>query len=139
MGSGFCRIRDKDTVLEAFEKNLSFQDGKYLVHLPWKEQHGLLPDNFENIIYCVARLSSQLKRLRKDPEILKEYDSIIQDQLQSGIIEQVDGAKRPDVGRVHYLPHHGVVRRDALTTKLRVVFDASSRPSSDIPSLNKCL
>ena len=136
MGSGFCRIRDKDTVLEAFEKNLSFQDGKYLVHLPWKEQHGLLPDNFEN---CVARLSSQLKRLRKDPEILKEYDSIIQDQLQSGIIEQVDCAKRPDVGRVHYLPHHGVVRRDALTTKLRVVFDASSRPSSDIPSLNKCL
>ena len=107
-------IRDKDTVLEAFEKNLSFEDGKYLVHLPWKEQHGLLPDNFEN---CVARLSSQLKRLRKDPEILKEYDSIIQDQLQSGIIEQVDCAKRPDVGRVHYLPHHGVVRRDALTTK----------------------
>ena len=129
-------IRDKDTVLEAFEKNLSFEDGKYLVHLPWKEQHGLLPDNFEN---CVARLSSQLKRLRKDPEILKEYDSIIQDQLQSGIIEQVDCAKRPDVGRVHYLPHHGVVRRDALTTKLRVVFDASSRPSSDSPSLNECL
>ena len=183
-------IRDKDTVREAFEKNLSFEDGKYLVHLPWKEQHGLLPDNFEN---CVAGLSSQLKRLRKDPEILKEYDSIIQDQLQSGIIDQVDGAKRPDVGRVHYLLHHGVVRRDALkrlrkdpeilkeydsiiqdqlqsgiidqvdgakrpdvgrvhyllhhgvvrrdalTTKLRVVFDASSRPSSDIPSLNKCL
>ena len=95
-----------------------------------------MQDNFEN---CVARLSSQLKRLIKDPEILKEYDSIIQDQLQSGIIEQVDCAKRPDVGRVHYLPHHGVVRRDALTTKLRVVFDASSRPSSDSPSLNECL
>ena len=129
-------IRDKDTVLEAFEKNLSFKDGKYLVHLPWKEQHGLLPDNFEN---CVARLSSQLKRLRKDPEILKEYDSVIQDQLQSGIIEQVDCAKRPDVGRVHYLPHHGVTRRDFLSTKLRVVFDASAKPSSNSPSLNKCL
>ena len=70
---------------------------------------------------------------------MKEYDSIIHDQLQGGIIEQVDCAKRPDVGRVHYLPHHGVVRRDALTTKLRVVFDASSRPSSDSPSLNECL
>ena len=102
-------IRDKDTVLEAFEKNLSFEDGNYLGHLPWKEQHGLLPDNFEN---CVARLSSQLKHLRKVPEIFKEYDSIIQDELQRGIIEQVDCAKRPDVGRVHYLPHHGVVRWD---------------------------
>ena len=129
-------IRDEDTVLEAFEKNLSFGDGKYSVHLPWKEQHKLLPDNFEN---CVARLSSQLKRLKRDPEILKEYDSIIQDQLQSGIIEQVDHAKCPDVGKVHYLPHHGVVRRDALTTKLRVVFDASSRPAKDSPSLNDCL
>ena len=115
---------------------MSFEDGKYLVHLPWKEQHGLLPDNFEN---CVERLSSQLQRLRKDPEILKEYDSIIQDQLQSGIIEQVDCAKRPDVGRVHYLPHRRVVRRDALTTKVRVLFDASSRPSSDSPSLKECL
>ena len=60
-------------------------------------------------------------------------------KLQSGIIEQVDCGKRPDVGRVHYLPHHGVVRRDALTTKLRVVFDASSKLSSDSPSLNECL
>ena len=31
----------------------------------------------------------------------------------------------------------GRVRRDALTTELRVVFDASSKPSSD--SLNECL
>ena len=79
-------IRDKDTVLAAFENNLSFEDGKNLVHLhvPWKKQHGLLPDKFEN---CVTRLSSQLQRLRKDPEILKEYDSIIREQLQSGIIE----------------------------------------------------
>ena len=58
-------------------------------------------------------------------------DSAIQDQLQSGIIDQVDCAKRSDVGRVNYLPHHGVVRVDALTTKPRVVFDASSRPGSD--------
>ena len=107
-----------------------------LLHLPWREQHRLLPDNFKN---CVARLTSQLKRLRKDPEILIEYDSIFQDQLQSGIIEQADCAKRPGVGTVYYLPHHGVLRREALTTKLRVVFAASSKPSNDSPSLNKCL
>lgn len=111
-------IRDGDTVHEAFEKNLSFEDGKYSVHLPWKEHHKLLPDNFEN---SVARLSSQLKRLRREPEILKEYDAIIRDQLQYGIFEKVDHTKCPDVGKVHYVPHHGVVRRDALTTKLRVV------------------
>ena len=78
----------------------------------------MLPDNFEN---SVARLSSQLKRLRRKPDILREHDSIIQDQLQRGITERVDRTKCPDVGKVHYLPHHGVVHRDALTTKLRIV------------------
>ena len=57
-------IREKDTVHEAFEKNVSFQDGKYSVHLPWKEHHKLLPDNYEN---SVARLTSQLKQLRTVP------------------------------------------------------------------------
>ena len=107
-----------------------------LVHLPWKEQYRLLPDNFKN---CVARLASQLKRLRRDPEIFIEYDSILQDQLQSGIIQQVDCAKRPDVGRAYYLPHNGVLCREALTTKLCVVFAASPKPSNDSPSLNECL
>lgn len=106
------------------------------MHLPWKEHHKLLPDNYEN---SVARLSSQLKRLRRDPEVLREYNSIIEDQLRSGIIERVDTTECPDVGKVHYLSHHGVVRRDALTTKLRIVFDASSKATSESPSLNDCL
>ena len=126
-------IRDQDTVHEAFEKNLTFKDGRYSLHLPWKEHHELLPDNFEN---CVARLSSQLKRLRREPEILREYNSIIQDQLRCGIIDRMKG---PDVGNVYYLPHHVVVRKDALTIKLCVVFDALSNATKDSPSLNDCL
>lgn len=39
-------IREKITVHEAFEKNVSFQDGKDSVHLTWKEHHKLLPDNY---------------------------------------------------------------------------------------------
>ena len=87
----------------------------------------MLPDNFES---SLARLSSQLKRLRREPEILREYNSIIQDQLQCGITDRM---KRPDVGNVNYLPYHGVVRKDALTTKLCVVFDASSKATKDSP------
>ena len=33
----------------------------------------------------------------------------------------------------------GVLRREALTTKLRVVFAESSKPSNDSPSLNEYL
>ena len=40
---------------------------------------------------------------------------------------------------MHYLPHNRVVRRDALATKLRVVFDGSSKATIDSPILNDCL
>ena len=39
------------------------------------------------------------------------------------------------VGKLHYLPHHGVIKEDKSTLKLRVVYDASSNS----PSLNDCL
>eukprot|EP00112_Aurelia_sp_Birch-Aquarium-sp1_P020996 Seg554.7 transcript_id=Seg554.7/GoldUCD/mRNA.D3Y31 product="hypothetical protein" protein_id=Seg554.7/GoldUCD/D3Y31 len=40
-------IREKDTVQEAFVKNITKEDGKYCVKLPLKEQHTLLPDNYD--------------------------------------------------------------------------------------------
>ena len=42
-----------------------------------------------------------------------------------------------DVERVHYLPHHAVVRQDKQTTKVWVVYDASAK--SEGSSLNECL
>jgi hypothetical protein len=49
--------------------------------------------------------------------LLKEYDSIIRDQVEKGIIiEQVSSLEKAD--KVHYLPHKAVIRKDAVTTKL---------------------
>lgn len=42
-----------------------------------------------------------------------------------------------NTNKLHYLPHHGVIREDKLTTKLRVVYDASAKNNG--PSLNDCL
>ena len=41
-------------------------------------------------------------------------------------------------GQVHYLPHRAVVKKDRLTTKIRIVFDASCKVNG-VPSLNDCL
>ena len=43
------------------------------------------------------------------------------------------------LGRVQYLPHHPVIKPDRATSKVRIVDDASSRSSRDVPSLNDIL
>ena len=78
-----------------------------------------------------------LGRLRNEPEILREYDKVIREQLKAGVIERV--YQSDEGGKVHYLPHQAVIRKEAETTKLRVVFDASSKEGKRGTSLNDCL
>ena len=53
-----------------------------------------------------------------------------------GIIEPVMQTDTP-AKRIHYLPHHAVARHDKDTTKVRIVYDASTHSKG--PSLNNCL
>ena len=69
--------------------------------------------------------------------MLKQYEAVIMEQLENGIIEEVQDPGIADGQHVHYLPHHAMVHHDKDTTKLRVVYDALAR--SDRMSLNDCL
>ena len=102
----------------------AFRGSRCSVKLPWKEGHDRLPDNYLN---SLSRMKSQLKRLKRDPELLNEYDTIIREQVEAGIVEEV--AELDKVDKVHYLPQQAVVRKDAVTTK----------GSKTEASLNDCL
>ena len=78
------------------------------------------------------------RRLKPDPEILRAYDKVIQDQLKKGIIERVSPNEESPVGKTCYIPHQAVIKKDRDTTKLRVVYDAAAK-TRDEPSLNNCL
>ena len=125
---------EEDSVYSRFTQSVTLQQGRYCVRLPWKEPHPLLPDNFD---LSKRRLFNLLKRLQSTPNILSQYDAIIRDQMKSGIVETVTTPGDGPIGRVHYIPHHAVVREDKQTTKLRIVYDASARNGG--PSLNDCL
>ena len=124
------------------EKNLcdspfrvpKFNNGRYEVSLPWKEFHPLLPDNYT---LSQRRLLNLLKRLRQDPTLLQDYDTIIREQIEKGIVEDAP-PKTTDSAHLHYLPHHAVIRRDKDTTKMHVVYDASAKMDGQ-PSMNDCL
>lgn len=119
---------------DEFVGAIKFEEGRYKVPLPWKELHDPLPDNYQ---LSANRLRGLLRWLKQDPVILKEYNQIIQDQLEKGIIEAVPAEENsPKI--VHYMPHHAVIHRDKSTTKVRVVYDASARTGHS-PSLNDCL
>ena len=103
--------------------------------MPWKPGQYVLPSNRE---LCERRLISQIKRLKKDPDQLKAYyEDVIKEQLETGIVEPVPDEATDN--RIHYIPHHGVWKHDAVTTKLRLVYDASAKERKRDRSLHECL
>ena len=68
---------------------------------------------------------------------MNAYDAIIKEQAEVGIIERVMELETPE--KVHYLPHHAVIRNKAKTTRIRVVYDASLKEGKGSVSLNDCL
>ncbi|XP_074657129.1 uncharacterized protein LOC141910297 [Tubulanus polymorphus] len=127
---------DRDTYFldEFCSKSIMLVDGRYRVNLPWKDNHGILPTNYN---VSKARTRSTVRRIAKTEGLLEKYSAVITDQLSRGFIEPVE---IPSVSstREHYIPHHPVFRQSS-TTPIRIVFDCSCRQSKSSVSLNDCL
>ena len=124
---------DQNVVYDDFKEQLTRDPaGWYETNLPWKANHPHLPTNETG---SKRRLTSLVRKLSREGNY-EQYDDIIKDQLNEGVIER---APDEPSGKEYYLPHKGVVKQSAETTKLRVVYDGSAKESSDKPSLNDCL
>ena len=122
---------------ETQDFDIKFNGERYEVSLPWRSDisHESLSENYG---MCLTRLKALQSRLKRDPKLFSEYDAIFQDQLDKGIIEHVPN-NQVSAENTHYLCHHGVVRKDHETTKLRIVFDGSAKSEPNQLSLNDCL
>ena len=89
------------SVYDKFVQKISFNGKRYEVCLPWKPNHPPLPDHFE---LCQKRLSSLLRRLRQNPSLFSDYDSVIREQLNRGMIEEVRNPCSELHDHIHYLP-----------------------------------
>ena len=127
---------DLKQVVKDFKKNIQFKDNRYITKLLIRKTDEILPDNY---ILANNRLINLEKQLDRNKKRFADYDKIIQDYIKEGIVERIDHFDNNTIlGRVHYLPHRGVVREDHDTTKLRIVFDASAKIRNEL-SLNDIL
>ncbi|XP_053404639.1 uncharacterized protein LOC128558656 [Mercenaria mercenaria] len=125
---------DDYAAIANFKETIKFEDGRYAVTWPWRNE---FPDLSENRGMALGRLRSLSGKLRKQPDLLQRYDNNIRDQCEKGIIEKVD--RNQADGMKHYIPHHVVVKPDNSTTELRVVYDASAKTRKEHKSLNENL
>ncbi|XP_063991158.1 uncharacterized protein LOC135169790 [Diachasmimorpha longicaudata] len=109
------------------------ESGRYIVRLPLRTSSAALGNSKNK---ASRQLRSVISRLNKDQAYSQLYKEFIKEYEELG---HMKGALEiPEPSTAYYLPHHGVLREDAITTKFRVVFNGSSASSSGM-SLNNIL
>ncbi|GFQ99155.1 DUF1758 domain-containing protein [Trichonephila clavata] len=122
--------------MEIFNETIEFENGRYIVQLPFRKSYNELSDNYP---LAKQRFQNLWRRFGHDSELYQQYSEIIRDYTEQGIIKEVktkttdNKLKRP----VYYLPHQTVRKEGRLTSKTRIVFDAGSHQNNEL-SLNDC-
>lgn len=107
-------------------------DGRFEVSLPFRED----PSNLgESKASALKRLYSLERRFWRDPELQARYASFMDEYIKLGHMSALSDTKNV---KINYLSHHAMIKEASTSTKLRVVFDASSSITSG-KSLNDCL
>ena len=75
--------------------------------------------------------------LNANPELKHNYLKFMNENMELGHMEKVPAAEIDSTVK-YFLPHHAVLKPDSSTTKLRIVFDASAKTSTEV-SLNDVL
>lgn len=103
-------------------------NGRFSVCIPLKETADMLGDSYD---IAKTRFLSLERRLTRSPQLKRMYVDFMHEYLSLGHMTRIEHYTTPH----YFLPHHGVLREQSVTTKLRVVFDASQKTTSE-KSLN---
>lgn len=97
--------------------------GRYIVRLPVRPQAEL----GESRNSAVRRLHQTERRLNSNPALKTSYIQFMREYASLGHMEL---AEMNSNAQRYYIPHHAVFKESSSTTKVRVVFDASSKSTN---------
>ncbi|XP_077279448.1 uncharacterized protein LOC143906938 [Temnothorax americanus] len=129
------RLSKEEQHCENHFVNITKRDasGRFVVRLPFRENRAQLGQSRD---IAMKRLICLERKFQREPELYKLYSEFMREYIDLNHMSRVTGDAR--IPNPVYLPHHGVLRESSTTTKLRVVFNASSKTTSGI-SLNDTL
>ena len=104
--------------------------GRFIVKIPFKNSLEKLGDSRR---MALNRFKTCENKLNKNSELKKEYNSFMQEYLDLGHMKEVKDENEQNKDG-YYMPHHAIFK-NSVTTKCRVVFDASVKTDSGL-SLN---
>lgn len=106
--------------------------GNFVVRLPFRDNLEHLGESFD---IAVKRFQFLERKLIKNPILKENCSKFINEYINLGHMSEHNNFNlQPNF----FLPHHAVIKESSITTRLRVVFDASSKCTSGL-SLNDIL
>ena len=127
---------EQEYAINLFERTITQRsDGQYVVNPLFKKESVKLRNNY---FLAMTRFNSLRKSLKRYPERFKLYNEALQSMIDDNTVEEVieNSEITKNMSKFFYfLPHSAVIKLDRVTTKIRVVFDASAK-NSEGQSLN---
>lgn len=111
------------------------ENGRFTVALSFRDSTDQLGESRD---IALRRLQAINRKLEKQPQLKTHYQEFMNEYLTLGHMSEIRSSDKANESPRYYIPHHAVMKESSLTTKLRVVFDASCKTSSG-KSLNDIL
>lgn len=122
--------RDEALAVDMIEQNLRYNAdrSRFETTLLFRNK----PDLLNNYDRALARFRQLERKLSKNPELGVAYQKAIQEYIDLGVVDKIEDPAAEDQGRsdLYYLPHRAVYDPDKVSTKCRIVFDASAQTAS---------
>ncbi|KZC14872.1 hypothetical protein WN55_07552 [Dufourea novaeangliae] len=112
------------------KKHLSLEESNCETHYLQNTRRDL----GESYTIALKRFLALERQLDRNTEIMEQYSQFLKEYQELGHMTPTNTHLRDG----YFLPHHAVTKAESLTTKIRVVFDASAKSNTGI-SLNDTL